>query len=158
MKFEEWLETSQAWKLMDALGGRLRSVAYVFDLPSGQNGAYIHPALVPHLIAWASPSLGIRLSSVLNSSAVEGVEEMFRRALAETDESAKRALLERDAALDKIRGLEERHRADMEALRRGAGPEYSVLGVESQALISLFKSYTGAISPTLSGTATRGGQ
>lgn len=71
MTFRKWESTRQARKLKadlsqelglraDALTDRVKSETDI-------SGTYVHPALVPHIAAWASRAFAMRVSEIVNS-------------------------------------------------------------------------------------------
>ncbi len=78
-EFFHWLENKNSTTLISVFSKSLgmprdRLVIKITTGPNATRGSYVHPDLVPHIAAWASPEYAILVSAVMNDYAVKARE------------------------------------------------------------------------------------
>jgi hypothetical protein len=138
-RLDNWLAMTSTKDMIAAIGGNKTAAIYVKDLPNDLRGTYLHPDLVPFLAAWTSPDLGMKISRIVNSFAIEEAEEKFRQALATTNEGMRKTLLARDEAVERVKTMTTEHQAEIEILRKEFDSEVQTLKAEHQSLVDQLK-------------------
>jgi KilA-N domain/Protein of unknown function (DUF3627) len=88
-QYSDWRRNKQAAEMLEFLSlefPRVELLVDVGDAPNGLRGVYIHPALVPSLAQWASPTFARKVAVILQEHAISAVVAEKNRELKVKDD------------------------------------------------------------------------
>ncbi len=81
-QFIHWRENIDSKALINAVSASIRipinTLLVEPKLPNELRGTYVHPDLIPHIAAWASPEFAVKVSKIVNAQLVYEYKETIR--------------------------------------------------------------------------------
>jgi len=90
-EFRHWKLLDNAKELIEAISEPVRNPtnSVIVSITTGTNdlrGTYVHPDLVPHIASWASPTIAIKISKIVNEYFANDERKRQRELLKEKDD------------------------------------------------------------------------